>query len=591
MKKFSTKKGFTLIDVILSIGIIVLLFGGIYLIYFSILDIVNNLDLRSSATSVLNRQIELIRNLPYESVGTEGGIPTGIIPQEQQVVLGDLTFSLKTTIRNIDDPFDGTLGGLPNDTAPADYKIVEMEVDCSECVKFVPLLFTTTVAPKNLESASTDGSIFIDIFDTLGAPVSQATVRVVNASVTPSIDLTDATNLNGVLQLVGVPTSTQNYSISVSKEGYSEDRTYSLGDPLNPNPNKPHATVAAQTVTSITFLIDRLARINVYSSDDRCRAIPNVNFDLQENKLIGTSPDVYKFSTSSVTGADGLRTLTGIEPETYSFEMTESGYDVVGTIPLTDMIVSPSSTTDFRFVLRSALPHSLSVTVKENGSEQGVANAVVNLTRSGFDQTLIAGRSEVVETNWAGGNYSSVDGEIDTETEPGTIKLAVNASSTYTVSTVNSLISNTIDFGGVGSIFYGIKWNPETQPVSTGFESLKLQLATNNDLATWNFIGPDGTSNTYYAVSSSTIWSGHDGDQYLRYKVFMSTEDELVTPELNNLTIEFTSVCVPAYQVLFNNLSVGNYDLSVTAPGYLEATSTVSISSNFEQIEVLMNHP
>ena len=44
------KDGFTLIDVLISVAIIVMLFGGIYLIYFSIIDVINNIEVAVSGT-------------------------------------------------------------------------------------------------------------------------------------------------------------------------------------------------------------------------------------------------------------------------------------------------------------------------------------------------------------------------------------------------------------------------------------------------------------------------------------------------------------------------------------------------------------
>ena len=158
-----SRRGASFIDLIVALGIIGFLFGGIYLTYFSILDATNNVEFRTDAVSVINREVEVIRNLPFDQVGTVGGVPAGIIPQQQSVAFGGETFVLNTTIRNIDDPFDGTLGGNPNDTAPADYKLVSLEVSCPTCSRFVPILFTTTVAPKNLENTSTTGSLFINI--------------------------------------------------------------------------------------------------------------------------------------------------------------------------------------------------------------------------------------------------------------------------------------------------------------------------------------------------------------------------------------------------------------------------------------------
>lgn len=589
MASYLQRRGFSLIDAVLAIGIIALLFGGIFVVYFSILDLVKNIDVKSAATSVLNRQVEIIRNMPYESVGTVGGVPSGIIPQEQTILFGDFLFSIKATVRNIDDSFDGTLGGTPNDTAPADYKIVEMEIDCPGCAKFVPLIFNTTIAPKSLESASTDGSLFVNVFDANGIGVGAASVHVINNNVTPTIDLLDATNASGVLQLVGVPTSTQNYQIAVSKSGYSSEKTYLIGDPQNPNPLKPHATVAAQTVTQLSFSIDKTSRVNVHSSGDRCEIIPNVAFSVTGSKLIGSSPDVIKFSTSSDTGSGGFIVLNNIEWDTYSFSITGAGYDVLGTIPFARAIVNPSSTLDFRFVLQPNSPKSLLVTAKNALSGNGINDANVTLSKSGFSSAAIAGHSFVAETDWSGGKYSGQDGGVDTDGFPGSLKMLASASSTYNTSTLSWLISNSIDFGGSSSTFYALRWNPDAQSPATGPESIKFQLAANNDGSTWNFSGPDGGINSYYTISSSTIWSGLSGNRYLRYKVYLSTQSENDTPVLDGVIIEFSGICVPPYQVLFNGLMPGDYDLTVTATGYQMATSAVTISGDWYQADVLLN--
>ncbi len=583
------KQGASFIDLILSIGIVVLLFGGIFAVYFSILDSANSIDLRGAATTVLNRHVEIVRNLPYDSVGTVGGIPAGVIPQQQTSSVGDATFSVQTTIRNIDDPFDGTLGGAPGDTAPADYKLVTMVVSCPSCVHFIPLSFTTTIAPKNLESAGKSGSLFINILDAGGIGVPAAAVHVVNASVTPSIDLLDTTNASGVLQLVGVPTSTQSYQIAVAKSGYSSERTYSVGAPSNPNPIKPHATVAEQTVTNVSFLIDRVSAINIISSNALCSAIGNADFSIAGSKLIGTNPDVYKFSTSSQTNASGSRSLASIEWDTYSFSFNDPAYTLAGIIPLNPIIVNPSSTISLRAVLAPAANPSLLVGAVDFSTGAGVAGASVHLSKTGFSQTLTAGHSIVEHTNWSQGAYSSQDGGIDADSVPGRLSLAASASSTYSASSTSWLISNTIDLGGSSSTLYTISWNPSAQAPQTGAGSLTFQLAANNDQTTWNFIGPDGTANTSFAASSA-IPTELSGKRYIRYKAFMKTADEQYSPTLNDVQIEFNSICVPPYHVLFANLPAGTYAVSSTAPDYDEATSSVDISSGFQEIQSRLTH-
>ena len=581
------RAGLTLLDVVLSIGIIGLLFGAIFLAYSSILDASSNAELRTVASTVLNRHVEVTRNLPYDQVGTVSGVPSGVIPTEQTSTISGVQFLVKTTVRSIDDPFDGTIGGTPNDTAPADYKFVELEVSCLTCRHFIPLTLTTTVAPRGLEAASQDGSLFVNAFDTSGRSVGSANVHVSNASVTPLIDLFDITNASGVLQLVGVPTSTQRYAIEVTKSGYSSEKTYLPGAPANPNPLKPHATVAAQTVTQLSFTIDKVSTIKVKSLDLFCASKPDADFNYQGAKLIGTSPDVLKLSTSSRTAASGEVTLANIEWDSYSFTLAEPGVDLLGSIPLLPILVNPDSNLDLWFVVASSSPSSLLVTVKDDTTGLGVPSATVNLSRTGFSETLLTGRSSFGQTDWSGSQYSSQSGGIDAESLLGALKLIANASGTYPTSTTHWLVSNTFDVGSSTSAFYRISWDPVSQPPQTGTDSLKFQLASNNDNATWNFVGPDGTSATYYTISSSTV-VGHNGRRYFRYQVSMRTADENTTPSLNELTFEFSGACVPKYQVLFDGLSQTTYTVTVSAVGYGQETRSVTISTSSAATEILL---
>lgn len=591
------RRGASLIDVIISLGIVVFLFGGIYLVYFSLQDSIANIDARTAATTVLGQEMEVIRDMPYDSVGVVGGIPSGVIPPQQAVSLGNYTFTVQTTARNIDDPFDGVLGGNPNDTAPSDYKLLTLTASCPSCINnFIPLSITTTIAPKNLESAGRSGDLFINVIDSglwtgFSEPVPYANVRVTNSYVTPTVDFTDTTNASGVLQLVGVPTSTLSYHVVVTKDGYSSDRTYPIGAPENPNPKKKDATVSEQTVTGLTFQIDKMSKLNVHTRNNTCGAIGNVNFSIQgsEDKVIGTDPTVYKFSTSSITDADGNFSFPGIEWDTYTLAVNGSSYNLAGTIPLNPLVINPSSTVDFMFVMRPAANLSLLVTVADVATGAGVEDASVNISKTDFFAAQTTGHAVISESDWSGtGGYSSQDGGIDPSSNPGSLVLMRNASGTYDTGVTHWLISATIDLGSSSSTLYSLSWNPASQPPSTGLESAKFQLAANNDNATWNFVGPNGTAGTYY-TASSTI-SGLDNNRYIRYEVFLSTEDTDTSPSVDDVTIEFNSICVPPGQVIFTNLSSGIYTVDVMAPQYNEATTSVSVASNYQQTTLQLVH-
>jgi len=583
-------KGTSLMDLIISIAIIALLFGGVYLVYFSIVTAVANIGIRNAASVALQTETETVRNLPYDSVGTVGGIPTGVIQPVQTMTVGKYTFSVQTTIRNIDDPFDGTLGGTPNDTAPADYKLVSITASCPLCgTNFIPVTITTTVAPKNLESATQDGSIFISTLDANGVGVPGATVSVSNNTVTPSINLTDTTNASGVLELVGVPTSTQGYFISVTKNGYSSDQTYPAGGAGNPNPVTPNVTVAAQTVTSLTLQIDRASSMTVTTSDNRCQAVPNESFIMAGTKIIGTNPDVLKFSITTSTKADGTLSLPSIEWDTYTLGLRDPSRDLAGTMPFEPLIINPSSTIAFQFVSEPAADPALLVTVADAATGAGIPDAQVTISK-GTPITQLTDHAIAGETDWSGNNFAAQSGGLDPDSAPGSVTLLANASGTYIAGPSEWIESKTIDLGGSNAVLHTIAWNPTVQPPSTGADSLKFQMAANNDNATWNYIGPDGGPTTYFMNSGTQLPASLNGNRYVRYKAFLTTQDASTTPELDDFSLDFAADCVPPAQTLFTNLPQGTYSIDVTAAGYAEGTSTVSVGTGFQSQKISLTH-
>jgi hypothetical protein len=577
---YSLRNGTTLIDLVLSMAIIALLFGGVYLVYFSIETALANVGVRTAATEAIDNEVELVRNLPYGSVGTVGGIPSGVIPQAQSVTQGNFNFVLQTVVLNIDDPYDES----PSSTPVADYKLLDITASCPLCQNFVPIEITTTVAPSLLEEGTNYGSIFIYAIDANGLPVANASIRVVNASVTPSIDLTDTTNASGVLKLIGVPTSTQGYQIFASKTGYSSAQTYPAGAPSNPNPLQPNITVASQTVSNVTFAIDHVSMLTVSSTDDRCNAVGNEQFSLTGAKLIGTSPNVLAFVTSSETSASGSVSLSNIEWDTYTIALSDASQDVAGTVPFSPLTIDPSSTQTFQFILQPAANPSLLVSVADASTLAGISNANVAIADGGVNESLVTDHATFSQNNWSGGQYASQDGGID-DSNAGTLTLLANASGTYSTSTTDWLISNTFDVGGTASTFNTLSWTPATEPPNI---TLEFQVAANNDDATWNFVGPDGTASTYFTSTTSTLPASLAGNRYFRYEVFMSTQDPNATPVLHGVSVDFTANCVPPAQTLFTSITPGTYSVDVTAPNYVEATGTAVVGTGESSTTILM---
>jgi PGF-pre-PGF domain-containing protein len=113
-----------------------------------------------------------------------------------------------------------------------------------------------------------------------------------------------------------------------------------------------------------------------------------------------------------------------------------------------------------------------------------------------------------------------------------------------------------------------------TADVPSGTE-LKFQVATDAEGdGPWSFKGPDGTSATYYTSSGEAISSVHDGEQYIRYKAYLSTTDGTKTPVLNDVTTTYLIPTAPSPTSLV--ISPSSFNLE---PGELK-TLTATLTSD-----------
>jgi hypothetical protein len=515
-----------------------------------------------------------------------------VLAHTKSVVRNGVTFLFTTTVRNIDDPFDGMATGTPTkDTSPGDYKLVEMSAICSNCSQIHPIILSTLIAPKKLEGASTNGHLYIQVFDANGLGVSNANVHVVNTARTPNIIVDDVTDNDGWLRIIDTPTGTLSYNITVSKSGYSSDYTVtsSVG---NPNPVKPPANVISQTVTELSFSIDRVGSINLHSIGPTCSGVSGVGFNLHGTKVLGTNPNIYKFSQNFTTDGSGDHSFSNQEWDTYYLAPTSTSYDIAGTIPMLPLNLTPGLNQEFYAIVRPHTSNSLLVDVKDAGTGLPLSDAVVRLSGTGFDDTLSTSLGYSRQTDWSGGSgqvsyvtenqYFSGDGNLDINSPVGDLKLR-KAGGIYLGS--GYLESSTFDLGS-GVSLRNLEWEPLAQPVQTGVNPIVFQLAASNSSTptTWDFVGPDGTSSTFYTATNTVIHSSLSGKRYLRYRVFLSTADNHYTPQLSEVAITYTSDCTPPGQVFFRSLSAGTYTLEVSRGSYATNSGSVDISGNGEAV-------
>jgi hypothetical protein len=194
-----------------------------------------------------------------------------------------------------------------------------------------------------------------------------------------------------------------------------------------------------------------------------------------------------------------------------------------------------------------------------------INDAKVTISRTGFSSEKISGQKLITFTDWSGSQFESKSNYMAT---PSGSLLIGQIDGKYATSSAQWLVSNTIDFGTNDTTFSKLEWLPTIQPPTTGTDSLKIQIAVNNDNSTWNFVGPDGTAGSFYTASGTNISPTANNNRYLRYKIILNTIDETATPSLDDLTIYFHSGCIPDGQAFFSGLDSGTYTITVEKTGY-----------------------
>ncbi|MEM3567313.1 MAG: kelch repeat-containing protein, partial [Thermoplasmata archaeon] len=100
--------------------------------------------------------------------------------------------------------------------------------------------------------------------------------------------------------------------------------------------------------------------------------------------------------------------------------------------------------------------------------------------------------------------------------------------------TAGTFTTQSVDTQGQGTTNFYLRWNPPVQEHGV----LKCQVALNNDNTTWNFVGPDGTSGTYYENGYGQPVSG--SGRYVKVRVYFLPENGILSPWLDSLTISFS---------------------------------------------------
>ncbi len=244
----------------MTAALVALVFGGLFAAVQAMITLISDSKAKAGATALATERLEYIRSLTYTDVGTDGGVPSGAIPQTRSVTLNELTYHERVLIEYVDDPADGA-GAADGNGIVADYKRAKIEYSWLGRNGTSSVALVTNIVPAGVETTAGGGTLRVYVNDAAVQPVAGASVRFVNDTGTTSIDTIRFTDPSGMAQLGGAP-ALSSYEIYVSRAGYSTDGTAIATGTLS-SPSQPVVSVAESSVTTQYFQIDELSTMQV----------------------------------------------------------------------------------------------------------------------------------------------------------------------------------------------------------------------------------------------------------------------------------------------------------------------------------------
>lgn len=402
-------KGFTLIELLIAVFIIGTAVTGLFGLFVLNLKLSQEAEQRVVAVALADERAETIRNLPYLSIGTVGGIPAGSIPQQENVVRNGVTYVVRTDIRYVDDSFDGTTSSNPPDLLNTDYKQARIEVSWTSRYTINPVVLLLTVAPAGIEGGEEAGTLVFNAIDALSAGVAGAAVTLQNSSTNPVVTITTQTDNSGQLVLPGLPVN-NNYKLTVTKDGYTSEQTYDPTANFTPDVDHAHLSAIAGQITAKTFSIDRVSNVTIDMREQTFAGAPvaNVPYTFRGTKTIGVdelAQPVYVVNTQVQTGANGQFVHQNLVWDSYNINLTGSppAYDIKETTFPLPYTLNPNTTVTLQVALVPHVPLSLHVNVL-TPSGQAIEGASVRLRGPSYDVTQVTGVPGQVYFPEAGGD-------------------------------------------------------------------------------------------------------------------------------------------------------------------------------------------
>lgn len=350
---------------------------------------------RLGAVSLANEKMEIVRNLKYDDIGITGGIPSGNIPNEEDVVENKHQYHIRTLVQYVDDSFDGI---FPSDLIPNDYKRVKIVVSWkglngSESDVFLVGRFV----PPGMEQGISGGILSINIIGSDGIGVPQASVHITNSSISPAIDMIVMTDDSGNIMLPGAKQSIEEYYFEVSKNDYETVETINP-DSVEYTPIDVPASVVDGMLNVKSIIQNKTIDLKIMTIDEVGSALPNISFNLSGGRILGNdmlaSPiaPIYNMSSNYTTNANGEKTLENISPGQFSISNIDipSGYTFVGfDAGSNPVVVAPGENEEIKIRLANNSENGALIKITDSADGSSIVGATVIMSNgNGYNENM-----------------------------------------------------------------------------------------------------------------------------------------------------------------------------------------------------------
>ena len=562
-------KGFTLIEVLVGVFLLVIIFLGIFGAYRLIAKVIQRSEKKITASVIANEQMERIRNLPYLKVGTqEAELPyaQGILTDSTTTVRNDVSYEVNTKVKLMTDKADG----LDEAECDWDYKRAQVSVDWGKG----QVQLVTDVAPADQAEEiavcqeQPGGILSVSAFNAQGTLVNSPLIEVYNASTSELVDSYQPSDGEH-----DFPLATSTYKVVVSKNEFSTSSTY--GSDEVTQPEKPNPVVLEGGITDLGFAIDEVATLAM---------------ETLSTWSIKTWNDTFE-DESKISEIDGLEVNNGqIEPTTTTGYLYSVGIDPTELVKWDELSWSDSETTgNFGYQLYYATSTDWHLIPDEDlsGNSEGFGVSPVDISALDVNQypkLKLKGNASTTSTS----SPVLEDWHLSWKTSGGTLigNTAFHLRGAKTIGTNASdtpvyKYSATTTSDGSGQVeLYPVEWDSYT------FRSAEddLDLVTSTPVQPVDVAPGSTTTVDLFFESQNSLLLTVENDETLEPVLGASTT-------LSKVDYNETQYTDEQGQTHFIPLEEAEYNLKISAAGYNSTSTSVTVSGDesetvrLEQVE------